>query len=69
MVTISGPEFVIKKNGLSAVFDMDGNQLTDYVPGVFYWKWSELYECNYDSSTLKRTIFNEEAKIELPPRL
>lgn len=65
---LNGPEFVIKKNGLSAVFDMDGNQLTEFVPGVFDWKWSGHDEYGYDSCDLKRTIFNKEAKIKLPPR-
>lgn len=40
---------------------MDGNQLTEFVSGVFNWKWAEndLYP--------KRIIFNEIANIELPP--
>lgn len=59
--SLNGPEFIIKKNGLSAVFDMDGNQLTNFVSGTFYWRWTE-------DSNLKRIIFNKEAKIELPPR-
>ena len=64
--SLNGPEFVISKNGLSAVFDMDGNQLTDFVIGKFDWKWGEI-------DTLKdyhpqRIIFNEKANIELPPR-
>lgn len=66
--SLNGPEFVLKKNGLSAVFDMDGNQLTDFVSGVFLWKWTEPDEKGYDPNYMKRTIFNKEAKIELPPR-
>ena len=60
--SLNGPEFVVKKNGLSAVFDMDGTQLTEFLPGSFYWKWAEsnLYP--------KRIIFNEDANLELPPR-
>ena len=65
---LNGPEFVIKKNGLSAVFDMDGKQLTDFEPGVFYWKWTEIGENGFDPNHSKRTIFNEKAKIKLPPR-
>lgn len=65
---LNGPEFVIRKDGLSAVFDMDGNQLTDYVPGIFDWKWTEIDEKDFPAYQIKRTIFNEEAKIELPPR-
>ena len=64
---LNGPEFVIKKNGLSAVFDGEGNQLTEFVPGVFDWKWSKM-EKGEIIPLLRRTIYNEEAKIELPPR-
>lgn len=66
--SLNGPEFIVKKDGLSAVFDMDGNQLTDFVPGVFDWKWTEHNEKDFDPNYIKRTIYNEEAKIELPPR-
>jgi len=64
--SLNGPEFIIRKNGLSAVFDMDGHQLTDFVKGRFEWKWG-----NFDP--LKeyhpvRIIYNEEANIELTPR-
>lgn len=62
---LNGPEFVIKKNGLSAVFDMEGNQLTDYVPGSFNWRWSEIDPKNFDPYNPKRTIFNKEAKLKL----
>lgn len=62
LLNLNGPEFVVKKNGLSAVFDMDGNQLTEYVSGVFNWKWAK------NDQYPKRIIFNEIAKIELPPR-
>lgn len=65
---LNGPEFVIKKNGMSAVFDMDGKQLTDFVPGSFCWKWAEIDEYDFDPCNMKRTIFNGEAKIKLPPR-
>ena len=60
--SLNGPEFVVKKNGLSAVFDKNGKQLTDFVPSSFDWKWveSDFYS--------KRIIFNEKAKVELPPR-
>ena len=58
---LNGPEIVIKKGGLSAVFDMDGQQLTDFVPGRFDWKWGK------DVVNSMRVIYNEEAKIELPP--
>jgi hypothetical protein len=47
---------------------MDGNQLTDFVPGVFDWKWTEHNEKDFDPNYIKRTIYNEVAKIELPPR-
>lgn len=58
----------LKKNGMSAVFDMDGKQLTDFVPGSFCWKWAEIDEYDFDPCNMKRTIFNGEAKIKLPPR-
>lgn len=65
---LNGPEFVVKKNGLSAVFDMDGKQLTDFVTGFFCWKWTEPNMQGYDPRRMYRTIFNKVAKIELPPR-
>lgn len=49
-------EFTIKKNGLSALFDMDGHQLTDFVKGKFDYKYDD-YET--------KIIFNEEAGIEM----
>lgn len=66
--SLNGPEFVVKKNGLSAVFDMDGKQLTDFVSGVFLWKWTEPDEKGFDPDFMKRTIYNKEARIEQPPR-
>ena len=60
--SLNGPEFVIRKNGLSAVFDKNGNQLTDFVIGEFDWKWGDV------DIYPKRVIYNEEANIELPPR-
>lgn len=68
LLNLNGPEFVVKKNGLSAVFDMDGMQLTDFVQGFFCWKWTEPDEKGFDLNCMKRTIYNKEAKIELPPR-
>lgn len=60
--SLNGPEFIILKDGMSAVFGMDGNQLTDYVKGQFYWKWGD-HDFPNDKST--RIIYNEEAGIEL----
>lgn len=60
--SLNGPEFVVKKNGLSVVFDMKGKQLTDYLPGSFDWKWAK------DDFCFKRIIFNEIAIIELSAR-
>ena len=65
--SLNGPEFIVKKNGLSAVFDMDGNQLTDYVEGRFNWRWAP-YDPNKIRSETLRIIYNEEAGIELAPR-
>ena len=64
--SLNGSEFIIRKNGLSAVFDMDGNQLTDFVKGEFDWKWAKIDMLKEYHP--KRIIFNEEANIELPPR-
>ncbi len=61
--SLNGPEFIIKKNGLSAVFDMNGKQLTEFVKGNFDWEWDPK-----DNNGLKRIIFNREAGIELKPR-
>lgn len=64
--SLNGPEFVIRKKGLSAVFDMEGNQLTDFVPGQFHWEW----DTNIDNMNPipKRIIYNDEANIRLAPR-
>lgn len=63
--SLNGPEFIIRKDGLSAVFDMDGKQLTDFVEGVFEWKWAP---CNHlKSDPHRRIIYNEEAGIKLSP--
>lgn len=59
-------EFAIKRNGLSALFDMDGHQLTDFVEGNFDWKWAP-HDPLKDQRMLK-IIYNEKAGIELPPR-
>lgn len=64
--SLNGPEFIIRKDGLSAVFDMDGYQLTEFVGGVFEWKWAP---CNrLKSDPHRRIIYNEEAGIKLSPR-
>lgn len=62
--SLNGPEFIVKRNGLSAVFDMNGNKLTDYVKGSFRWESPPFY--NKDGMT--RIIYNKEAGIELSPR-
>lgn len=55
---LNGPEFVVYKNGLSAVFDSKGHQLTDFVKGKFEWKWGP-------GTCLARIVYNEEAGIEI----
>ena len=66
LCNLNGPEFILRKNGLSAVFDEEGNQLTDYVKGTFNWTpWNPSKDCDDYN---KRIIYNEEAGIELPPR-
>lgn len=60
---LNGPEFVIVKNGFSAVFNAYGKQLTDYVKGRFEWKWAPVSPlCNYHHN---RIIYNKEANIQL----
>lgn len=59
--SLNGPEYIIHKNGLSAVFDAEGQQLTDFVIGRFEWRWE-------NSSYPKRIIYNKEAGIELRNR-
>ena len=56
--TLNGPEFIVKKGGLSAVVDGNGNYLTDFVKGSFKWKWT-----NQENNKLRRFIYNETAKI------
>ena len=61
LCSLNGPEFVIVKNGLSAVFDTYGKQLTDFVKGRFEWKWAPvgpLYDNKRD-----RIIYNKEANV------
>ncbi len=64
--SLNGPEFIIKKNGLSAVFDMDGNQLTDFVEGVFDWEWAPSNLLKPEPT--RRIIYNKEAGIKLAPK-
>lgn len=62
--SLNGPEFIIKKNGLSAVFDKDGKQLTDFVAGTFTWKYGSYDSC-FDRTGAKKIIYNDEAGIKL----
>ena len=60
---LNGPEFVIVKNGLSAVFNAYGKQLTDFVKGHFEWEWASVNSlCDYHHD---RIIYNKEANIQL----
>ena len=54
---LNGGEFVIVKDGLSAVFNPEGKQLTPFAQGTFKWRWAQDYP--------KREIFNEEAGITI----
>lgn len=65
--SLNGPEMVVKIDDESAVFDSDGNQLTEFVKGTFDWKWAP-YDSRKTDSVNKRIIYNEQAGIELPPR-
>lgn len=64
--SLNGPEFIVKKDGLSAVFDKNGVQLTDFVKGDFEWKWVPSNTSR--NGCEERIIFNKEAGIELKPR-
>ncbi len=48
----SGLEFVIRKGNLSALFDGDGNPLSEFMEGSFSWSW-------YGTHFHKRKIYNE----------
>lgn len=56
---LNGPEIVVFKDGLSAVFDPEGKQLTEFVSGTFKWHFS------WSNDVLKREIYNSEAGPEL----
>lgn len=56
---LNGPEFVVFKDGLSAVFDSEGKQLTEFVSGTFKWHFS------WSNDVLKREIYNSEAGISI----
>lgn len=56
---LNGPEFVVFKDGLSAVFDSEGKQLTEFVSGTFKWEWSQA------PHFIHREIYNREAGISI----
>lgn len=58
---LNGPEFIVLNNGLSAVFDENGKQLTKFVTGHFDWEWAP-YKPNRNN-TMERYIYNKEANI------
>ncbi len=60
---LNGPEFVIVKNGLSAVFSAGGKQLTDFVKGRFEWQWAPVNPSQ--GFHHERIITNKEANISL----
>lgn len=52
---------ITRLDGLTAICDADGNNLTDYVKGEFEWDW---YPFNPEKETvMKRYICNKEANI------
>lgn len=53
----SGP-FVVIKDGLSTVFDKEGNPLTNFVKGQFKWTWAR-----FENKEEHHIIYNEEAQI------
>lgn len=38
---ICGAGMIIQKDGLSALFSLEGRQMSDFVAGVWRWKWSK----------------------------
>lgn len=62
--SLNGPEFIVRKDGLSAVFDGDGNRLTGFVKGEFKWKWAPCDPIK-DKWRNPKIIYNEDAGIEL----
>lgn len=60
---LNGPEFVVIKHGLSAVFNAYGKQLTDFVKGYFEWKWAPVNSVH--DNRHDRIIYNKQANIQL----
>ena len=54
---ICGAGMIIQKDGKSAFFNLDGKQMSDYVPGKWEWKWAEY------SSKARVIIYNETANL------
>lgn len=63
---LNGPEFVVVQNGLSAVFDGEGKQLTDFVKGKFEWERipDTIHSKEAQKSNHTRYIINEKAHIK-----
>ena len=66
LYSLNGLEIIVIKDGLQAVFDENGKQLTVFVNGVFTWCWTD--RADFITSFPKRIIYNKEAGIELAPR-
>ena len=64
--SLNGPEFVVMKGDLRAVFDAFGKQLTDFVKGDFNWRWATAKSRPW-IETNKVEIYNEEAGIAIVP--
>ena len=64
--SLNGPEFVVMKGDLRAVFDAFGKQLTDFVKGDFHWRWATAKARPW-IETNKVEIYNEEAGIAIVP--
>lgn len=54
--SLNGPEFLVLKNGKTALFDGDGNALSDFVEGEWQWEWAAG---NYPH----RRLFNNKANL------
>ena len=66
LYSLNGPEFVVMKGDLRAVFDAYGKQLTDYVKGDFYWRWATAKARPWIEMN-KVEIYNDVAGIAFVP--
>lgn len=54
--SLNGPEFLVLKEGKKALFDGDGNPLSEFVEGEWRWEWA-------GGDYPKRRLFNDNADL------